>query len=480
MNSSEISILLEKIKNSPSEQIESETLEFKEYITKNNFYNNTKSIAKAISAFSNKNGGCIIIGVKDSSNIRNKEWNTQLKGCEAIDETSASQKIRKNLSPEINLEIKNHFYQEKNFIVIKINKSFDTLVSTASGSYYIRDGRESRPMRPREMEIVMKNFTTYDWSGDIIDEIIIEDSLDFDTVDRAIEEYRNIKEFSLKMKHDIFLESIGATIDGKITKGGLLFLGTKESILNHVGSFEYRVSEKTINGDLKTNEIWTGSLWEAIEKTRELFQRIIHYKTVPYDKRKYTISILDKIAFEEAFINALVHRDYMVDGMVTVDFLENIVSITNPGTFYSGINSDNIFIHPPRHRNKALSNIFMKFQFMDKAGVGRSRMTINSLKYGRGKPIFYSGNNYVKVVLESHSIKEEVYALTLLYNYGILELGIINELHEKNIVSADSIINKFKKIISPLSMKEIKDAVDKVDSIKLIKKKDAQYCIIRK
>ena len=465
--------ILTKLQTTPSEEIESENIEFKGYekIDKDKY----KSIAKAVSAFSNKSGGIVIIGVKDSKHIRNKDWHTQIKGIDVIDESKVAVNIKGKLRPAVDLNVTNFSYEERNFIIVEVFHRLDTLVSTSDGNYYIRDGSKSRPMEPYEIENAVRMLRKYDWSQDIIDDVDIKDSLDTDSLESAIEEYSNLQDFSFASTQEVFLDSVGITINGKITKGGLLFLGTKESIQKYIGNIEYRVSRKTRGGDLPINKIWTGSLWEAIKQTRELFDKIVDYRQVKYKRKKFTVPTIDKIAFDEAFINSLVHRDYTKDGMITVDFLEDTVLITSPGSFYDGITEDNIYSHPPRHRNKALSSIFMNFELVERAGMGVQRMTIHSLKYGRRKPVFHDRNNSVQIVLSSYFVKEDVFALTSAYeNYGVPELLIINFLCDNGgVVSVSSMVDKVK-VISNTPWEHIRDVVERIDFIELVGDKNNQ------
>ena len=46
----------------------------------------------------------------------------------------------------------------------------------------------------------------------------------------------------------------------------------------------------------------------------------------------------EPIAFREAFVNALVHRDYYRIGAVTVQIQPDVLQISSPGGFVQGVN----------------------------------------------------------------------------------------------------------------------------------------------
>lgn len=104
---------------------------------------------------------------------------------------------------------------------------------------------------------------------------------------------------------------------------------------------------------------------------------------IEYNNQKYKLTLLDDIAFHEAFLNAIVHRDYSQDGIIAINYKGDELVISNPGCFYGGVNADNISFHEPRHRNKNLAKVLMAFQMVDRAGMGVLCISLNSLKYGR-------------------------------------------------------------------------------------------------
>jgi predicted HTH transcriptional regulator len=467
-DASSLNNILECIKNNPSEKYESEYVEFKNYRNPKAMFAASSEISKELIAFANKFGGCVVIGVVDSNDVKAKNWPAQLDGIDYVDELEIAKRISGKLKPAVELRVTNHNFEDKNYIVIEIDHRADTLVTSSKSAYYIRDGRDSRPMEGQEVIDAVKSLRRYDWSQDIIDVPNIYSCIDLELLESAIDEYTDVREFSRRPSHETFLESIGVTINGSLTKGGLLFLGTKEAIQKNIGRLEYRISKRVSGGHLPVNEIWSGSLWESVIKSRTLFDKIVEYKSFKDAGKDFTFPTIDKTAFEEAFINALVHRDYTEDGMITVDFSDQQVVVSSPGTFVGGISVQNIFHHQPRHRNKALSAIFMSLNLMDRAGMGTRRMTINSLKYGRKKPIFSDQNSSIQVVLETNSINEDIFRRTSPYdNYDVSELLIISGLSKSTTVSAGIIYEEIKEF-SSTPRTDFCRAIDKLKDLSLV------------
>ncbi len=442
--------VLEKLKGAASASIESDSLEFKEY-TNERALHNAKDLAQEISALANKDGGRIIIGVRDSSNITGNNWSSQLVGFEHIDLITAKDRITGKLKPKIDIHMEQIAFEGKVFIVINVPHRKDTLVTTSSGKVYIRDGRSSRPMPPREIESAVKSLQTYDWSAEVLPDFIPLESIDLKTLQDALNTYRRLrseKDLSPTISTLNFLEAIGVTKNGIITKGGLLFLGKEDIIRKALGEIEYRFSWKTRSGSLKINNIWTGCIWSALQRAKMHFKKCNRTWDIEYEGKYYKAQLLDEVAFHEAYLNALVHRDYSSDGMVSVNFTGSKLVITSPGSFYGGVTADNIALHEPRHRNKELARILMLFQLVDRAGMGVLRMGIRSLMYGRSFPRFRETIDSVEVTMDAEYLRAPIFVITVdnTDNFGIPELLILNSVFEVGFITVNKIQKQLSKV----------------------------------
>ena len=94
--------ILNTAKKSPSEDLESDVLEFKCYKDENALHN-AKELAEEICALANHKGGSVIIGIRDSSEIKNNRWEDQLVGFQSVDLPTTRERIRGRLKPEITI-----------------------------------------------------------------------------------------------------------------------------------------------------------------------------------------------------------------------------------------------------------------------------------------------------------------------------------------------------------------------------------------
>jgi len=444
-STADVLTILSKVKLNPSGKIESETIEFKEFDSEYSLHN-SKSLTEELCAFANHRGGMLIVGVKDSSNLEGADWKIQLSGFQNVDICETEKRINGKLQNLVNLRVENVKFEEKNYVAIYVLRNLESLVTTTSGKICIREGRESRPMTPEEVERAIKSLQNYDWSADSLQQIELSELKD-KHVNEAFGNYTSLMKQESNPSIEDFLESTGVTCDGILTKGGLLFLGKEDAIRKYLGDFEYRFSWKE-GTELKINEVWSGNIWHSINKAKEIFNRCVTEIDLDFKGNKYKVPNLDPVAFHEAFLNAVVHRDYSVDGMITVEFSGNELSITSPGTFYGEITTENIAYHAPRHRNKALARILMTYHFVDRAGMGILRMGIKSLVYGRRYPIIEETADSVKVCMQAEYIRPAIFILT----HGkqqlfLADLILINILSEKAYIPLPECADLIKKAV---------------------------------
>ncbi|MEG0983448.1 ATP-binding protein [Algoriella sp.] len=255
--------LLERLKLESSEKYESETLEFKNFKDSNSL-NNSKELCDEISALANTKGGTIIIGIKDFNDIKHNNFYEQLNGFEVIDLDVTKERIKGKLKPKIDLKLFNFSYESKNYLIIEVPRINYSLVTTSSGKVYIREGKSSVPAEPNQIQELVNNLQTYDWSSKDINFENIENLLDKIALHEAKIDFANRRNINVDNLTDLaFLESINATKNGILNNAGLLFLGTKNAIEKKLGNYEYRFSWRTNSGILKTNEVWNDCIWNS-------------------------------------------------------------------------------------------------------------------------------------------------------------------------------------------------------------------------
>ena len=322
-------------------------------------------------------------------------------------------------------------------------------------------------MEPGELEGHVRSLTSYDWSSEIIS-LSPDEVLDQTYLESAKSEFEKKRDVESTLTDDAFLEAIGATTNGQLTQGGLIFLGSEQAIRSNLGLYEYRFSWKTRVGNLIINDVWEGCLWKVILQSKSHFNQCNNIGKFTYKDEKFEAPLMDDIAFHEAYLNALVHRDYSKEGMISVNFIGSEIKITSPGTFYGGVTPENIGKHEPRHRNKALAKILMLFNLVDRAGMGVARMGLGSLKYGRNFPTFTERDDSVEVSMQAEYLKPSITVLSLRSDteLGIPELLILNMVHEKGYENVENVMTRLSRITDN-PWETLKESVGRLQQVEL-------------
>jgi ATP-dependent DNA helicase RecG len=195
-----------------------------------------------------------------------------------------------------------------------------------------------------------------------------------------------------------------------------------------------------------------------------------------YGETEFEAPLMDEIAFHEAYINALVHRDYSIDGMISVTYTGEELRIHSPGAFFGGVTSENIALHEPRHRNKNLARILMTHNLVDRAGMGVLRMGLGSLMYGRAFPEFREQSDSVEVRMEAEYLRSAIAVLAIKNrdSWGVPELLIINSVYETGVVSVQDLENRLRRLVdSP--WQAIERAVSRMQQIEMCGTRDGIF-----
>lgn len=207
------------------------------------------------------------------------------------------------------------------------------------------------------------------------------------------------------------------TVEGvrRPTVAGLLILGREEVIRQHIPAHEvaFQVLEGT---DVRVNEFFRKPLLQTFEEVELLFKARVVEEEIQVGLFRVPIPNFDRRAFREAFINALVHRDYARLGAVHVRLDDDGLTITSPGGFVEGVTLQNLLVVPPRSRNPLLADVVKRIGLAERTGRGIDRIFEGMLRYGRPAPD-YSMSDASSVVLQMFRADADTAFLEMILSY---------------------------------------------------------------
>jgi ATP-dependent DNA helicase RecG len=126
-----------------------------------------------------------------------------------------------------------------------------------------------------------------------------------------------------------------------------------------------------------------------------LFRARVEEEEIQVGLFRVPVPNYDRRAFREAFVNALVHRDFSRLGAVHVQITDEGLSISNPGGFVEGVTLENLLVADPRSRNPLLADVIKRIGLAERTGRGIDRIFEGMLRYGRPAPDYSMSNEFL-------------------------------------------------------------------------------------
>lgn len=363
-----------------------------------------RELVAAVVALANTEGGDLLLGVEDNGTVTGLHANhLQLGGLPAL--------IANKTTPSISVRVEAVRLQGLLVARIRVPKS-QHLVSTSEGLLQRRrlklDGTpESVPFYPHEFIQRQSGMGLVDPSTLPLEGVAVEqlDPLQRLRIRNAIRKYGGDQSLLALADEELdgALGFVTSSNDQRCpTLAGLLLLGTETLLRQHVPSHE--VAFQVLRGtDVLVNEFFRKPLLETFEEIEVLFKARVEEEEVQVGLFRVPIPNFDRRAFREAFVNALVHRDYSSLGAVHVKLDETGMSISNPGGFVEGVNLDNLLVADPRSRNPRLADIMKRIGLAERTGRGIDRIFEGMLRYGRPMPDYSMSSAYTVSVFLSNA-----------------------------------------------------------------------------
>jgi len=176
------------------------------------------------------------------------------------------------------------------------------------------------------------------------------------------------------------------------TVTGLLLIGKEDSIRTFLPTAEiaFQVIEGT---DVRFNESFIKPLLSAFEIIEEYMKAWNPEREVQSGLFRIPISEFDKMAFREALVNAISHRDYTILNRVRFLINDEGLTINSPGSFIEGVTIENLLTVDPHGRNPTLTDALKRVGLAERTGRGIDRIYEGSLIYGRPWPDYAESNS---------------------------------------------------------------------------------------
>lgn len=377
---------------------EDKTIEFKESIT--------NSFLKTVSAYANFHDGDIYFGIKDNGEIKGiKEPN---KMCLDIEN-----KINETISPK------------PDYTLTIDNKTKVIKLHVFKGKFqpYLFKGKayKRNHTSTTELDIIEFKHLILNTQNIYFEKLpYLENKLTFTALQEKFSNILQIKNIT----HDT-LKTLNLILDDDKFNNAAGIVADKNSFY---GIDIVRFGEN-LNEILDRETITNKSIFILFDKALEMYKKYYQYEVIETIERKQ-VSLVPEVAFREALVNALVHRDWSINSHIQISLYKDKINITSPGGLPNFLNKEE-YLHSniSNLRNPIIGNIFFRLHYIEMFGTGISRIK-NAYNDYNTSPTFSVFDNCISISLPTTTNNK---------NITLDEELIINALSFKKILSKSEI-----------------------------------------
>jgi predicted HTH transcriptional regulator len=314
---------------------QSSTVQFKERV------NDAYSIATEMVAFSNSQGGLLIIGVNNKTGALNGLSFKEIEAANQLLVNAASDNVK---SP-ITIFTEQVSVSGQILIVVHIKEGSDKPYRDNKGVVWIKNGSDKRKVVSNDELLRMLQS-----SGNLgADEEIVANTT-YNDIDIAF-----FKDFVQKKTGKNFdaldqslpqiLNNMGFAKDDKLTLAGLLLFGKKPQTFKPVFSVQCIafVGNDVAGKEFRDSEPpFEGNLTKLYEKTMSFILRNLCKVQVEESFNSLGELEIPKEALEELLVNSLIHRDYFIKSAIKVFIFDNRIEIISPGKLPNNLTVEQI------------------------------------------------------------------------------------------------------------------------------------------
>ena len=323
-----------------------------------------KSWCKSVSAFANTFGGALIFGISNEGmvvGLENPEGDA-----EKISET-----IKTRLDPIPEFKLRFHKTEDgKILVILDVYKGEETPYYYSGDGVleaYVRVGNESVKATSTEVKrlVLRGKNTSYDSQNSTY-------KVDDYAFSKLKERY---KKWTGNSFDDKDLISFGMVNEqGELTNAGALLADESPILCSRLFCTRWNGLNKSGGAvDALDDAEYSGSVISLIENGEAFIKRNYKMKWRKTANSREEMPEYVERSYHEALVNALAHRDYLVNGSeVHIDIYDDRMEIYSPGGMPDGsmIQDRDPLTVPSTRRNPVLADVFNRLGYMERKGSG--------------------------------------------------------------------------------------------------------------
>lgn len=371
---------------------------------------------KSIAGFSNASGGDFYIGVEDKTNkligFNRKEADNE--------RNYFNNQVNEHLSPRPQMKVSFVRYEangnERFIIHVYIPESVVKPVilkyKNIPSIFMRRDGFTNGATYEEIIEMSVKSRNT---QFDLLLSDKKYEAENYKTLQEFYALHNNGKELSEKALMSMgFYNENGLLVNGAVLFGDD-YQGKKTEVVCSVFSGFNKGSERIV-----TVNRFHGNIIADINYMIEFVEQRMNHSMIKLDNTRKNIDAYPKRALFEGVINAVVHRDYFLDGtQIQMDMFKDRLEISSPGGFYRGEKIGKTYDLSgiiSKRRNELITSVLVNCNVMEAAGTGFEKIMEEYQNVDEThRPYIYSSSDHFTLVLPD-----------LTYSDGVEDSGVPN------------------------------------------------------
>ncbi len=329
-------------------------------------FDSIDSLAAEICAFSNSNGGNILVGVSDDGEIIGLSIE-DIKKLNQWVSNACSQKI----DPQVSVTTQNIKYMDKIVMVINVPIGTNKPYMANGKDIWVKVGSDKWRAKREEIQRLLQS------SGHLYADEMPVDNTNLRDLDlelfKSFYEHRTGEKFEgLDVPLEKVMSNLKLMVNGKLTLAGLLVFGKKpeekkpQFVIKAVSFF----GDSPAGSEYKDSRDISGNVPKIFDAGRAFL--INNLRKIQKGQHFDTTGILEIpiIALEEALINAIVHRNYFLSSNIRIFIFDDRIEIISPGTLPNTVNVESMKMGIHIERNPILVSLLKDIKGIPYRGIG--------------------------------------------------------------------------------------------------------------
>jgi predicted HTH transcriptional regulator len=337
--------IYERIRNG-----EDSTTQFKQDMTDAN------RLAEELVAFSNAEGGLLLIGVNDDGSVSGLD-DAQISRINQLVSNTANENIKPPIYPLTDIMT----IQGKRIIAVSVRKGISRPYQTSKGVYFTKSGSDKRKMSPEELRRLFAESERLFADEEAllrtdITDLNSEAFYAFMNADNQ-DAYEELKQGKLELV--TVLQNLELLRNGHLTLAGNLIFGKTPQRFSpsfYVDCVYFNGND--VSADSFINKLTIkGSLRQQYDSSMQFLRANLRHVPIETGFNAQTRLEIDEAVLGELLVNAMVHRDYYIQSSVKVFVFHDRVEIISPGKLPNSLTVEKIKNGLSVHRNPILNSV---------------------------------------------------------------------------------------------------------------------------